>query len=125
MKIERVLKYEKVPEYAKLYDEVSRPCVECKKLTQLWGENLKGETFPVCRACQTSLLADVKYSVRITTVQNLKNHFGMGNQWLPSRPGNGFFDGVSGRPDRWERIDFSSHELFATVERAQRDGLIQ
>ena len=83
-----------------------------------------GEFVAVCKKCRALPAENLAYPVEIVTDKNLRNHFGMGNQWLPRKPSGKFFDGISGSPRRKERINFSSHILYATIERARRDGLI-
>ena len=65
------------------------------------------------------------YPVRAETRRNLKNAFGLAqNNYFdkPTLTGK-FFEGLSGHPARKERVDFSGHVVYMTLERAKLEGI--
>lgn len=109
------------------WEKVGGTCTICGKPTTGIGTNNEtGESVIIHRSCvENSPPAGVPFPVRVTTDKNLKNHLGMGNQWIENRPTSKFFEGISGSPTEKTRINFNGHVLYATVERAQRDGLLK
>lgn len=79
----------------------------------------------VCKACFAlhGYDWDVPFPIRIEFQKNLKNSLGMGNQWIKRSPSREFFNGISSNPMRKERIDFSKHYLYMSLERAKKEGI--
>lgn len=89
-------------------------------------DNMDGQYLTVCYECKTALMAEevvLPFPVMVTYSRNLKNAMGMGNQWIERHPSKKFFDGLSGCPHKWQRVDFSSHTVYLTVARAKEEGI--
>lgn len=132
--IERIKKYEilrslmtREVEELDLRGE-DRTCPLCGGPAENVGiNNETGKYVYIHRSCLSSQseFADVPYPVKMVTSKNIRNHTGMGNQWVSRSPSQKFFDGLSGNPRQRERIDFNGHVVYMTIERAKRDGLMK
>ena len=102
------------------------PCTKCHGRATRSCHDYGSQYSALCDACYKEVQAEIKlpFPVEITTSSNLRNHLGMNSQWVERTPSPAFFDGLSGRPDGKFRIDFSSHTVYATVERAKKDNWI-
>jgi len=117
-------------EWVRKYDDRGgwtwAPCTMCRDETNNEAWDNESQTYVhVCKFCSSQAgLANVPYPVRVITSKNLKNELGLGNNYFPKKPTQKFFEGLSGRPDKKERINFAAHEVYMTRERAKAEGLL-